>query len=157
MNTLKRRVILTGAGRGIGKRAAELLLEQHSKDFAYVFTQRSKSHVELQNHLKNVNKNAEFEIADLELSSKQSRDTFVQWYKEKYQSVDVIFNNVGMHDKINDVGKRPSRSVTELTMGVNFLDTVDLTEQLYPILSEDGKIIEMSTRKSKLVNQPPAA
>jgi len=75
-----------------------------------------------------VNKNAEFEIADLELSSKQSRDTFVQWYKEKYQSVDVIFNNVGMHDKINDVGKRPSRSVTELTMGVNFLDTVDLTE-----------------------------
>jgi len=27
MNTLKRRVILTGAGRGIGKRAAELLLE----------------------------------------------------------------------------------------------------------------------------------
>lgn len=62
-----------------------------------------------------------------------------------------------MHDKINDVGKRPSRSVSELTMGVNFLDTVDLTEKLYPILSDDGKIIEMSTRKSKLANQPPAA
>jgi len=117
----KRRVILTGANRGLGKRTAEILLEKYAPGFVYIFTQRSKDHAELQNHLHNINKTAEFEIRDLEVADKKSRDAFIQWYKQKYHTVDVIFNNAGVYDKNLDTGARPTKGVSEFTLGVNFI------------------------------------
>lgn len=81
MSAEKRRVILTGANRGLGKRTAEILLEKYAPGFVYIFTQRSKDHTELQKHFTTINKTAEFEIRDLEVADKHSRDAFVQWYK----------------------------------------------------------------------------
>lgn len=61
----------------------------------------------------------------------------------------MIFNNAGVYDKDLDTGARPTKAVSEFTLGVNFISTVEFTEELYPLLTEDGRILEMSSMLGK--------
>lgn len=70
MSSVKRTLILTGANRGIGRALAENLLLSFPKQFRYIFTHRSINHKLLNEQLQQVNKEAEFEILELDITDK---------------------------------------------------------------------------------------
>ncbi|EAR88647.1 oxidoreductase, short chain dehydrogenase/reductase family protein (macronuclear) [Tetrahymena thermophila SB210] len=153
----QRIAILTGANRGLGRTTAEILVQKYANNFQYIFTERSKNHDELTQALKSINPNAQFEVRDLDISSKESRAQFKQWFSQKYHKIDVLFNNAGVFDQDKDTGARPSKETAEYTLNINFINTVEFTEELYPLMTDDGKIVVISSFLGKLEHQPEAA
>jgi short-subunit dehydrogenase len=65
----------------------------------------------------------------------------------------VLVNNAALgYDEPNKI---PSKELAESYLNCNFLSTVKLTEELLPLLSEDGKIINVSSRVGALNNHSP--
>ncbi len=142
-----RTVIVTGANRGIGYAIIERLLSEKTP-FDIIFTARNnklgqEAHQNLSNKYKASTSKLTFQ--QLDISNSGSIDEFVAWIKaERNSRFDVLVNNAGFGYL------RESKQEQLDTININFFDTVDLTEKLLPYLSEDGKIINVTSENGLL-------
>jgi len=99
-------------------------------------------------------------LEELDVSNEDSINTFYNTIQSKYHHVDVIFNNAGIGDRkdifsqlIGNVPNAQATKITQDTMKTNFFCTIKFTEKMLPLLSDDGKIIQMSSGLAKLQYQ----
>ncbi len=147
--TKLRKVIVTGANKGIGYEIAKLLYLEKDP-YHIVITSRDINLGE--KAIKNIRDNApnsenKVELQQLEVNNEESINNFVNWVKESLGSFDVLVNNAGFGYN------KTSIQDSVLTLNTNFFSLVDLTEKLLPFLSEDGKIIQISSGAGNLKNQ----
>lgn len=70
--------------------------------------------------------------------------------KDQFKSIDVLVNNAALgYDEPFEV---PARALAEGFLNCNFNSTVILTELLLPLLAQDGKVINVSSRVGALEN-----
>lgn len=85
----------------------------------------------------------------LEVNDDQSVDNLVRWVKESNKKIDVLINNAAIHYKETNDKQR------KYTIKTNFLSGVNLTEKLLPYLSDDAKVLQISSFLGQLVYQGP--
>lgn len=84
----------------------------------------------------------------LDITDSKSRDNFFNEIKEKYHHIDILVNNAGASG-FNNGGSDTYQAV----VGTNYHATIDLTDKLLPLLSDDGRILMVSSELGMLSNQ----
>lgn len=134
----RKRIIVTGGNRGIGKEICKQLVEMGHD---VVLTARSVEKGE----------NAAIEVGakfrELDVSKKDNILEFTQKYKDEVGELDVLINNAGIliDDEMNVLNA--DLNVVQQTMETNVYGPWILTQELAPLLekSSDGRIINLSS------------
>ncbi len=141
-----RSILITGANKGIGYATIERLLGQKTQ-YEIILTARNRKRGldALEKLQKDYSAStSELVFQELDVSSSQSIDRFVDWIKTEHNgNIDVIVNNAGVNTEAN-VKERLD------TIQINLLGAIELTEKLMPYLSPDGKVIMISSENGQL-------
>jgi NADP-dependent 3-hydroxy acid dehydrogenase YdfG len=93
MSNLKDKVVLiTGASSGIGEASAKLLAQNGAK--VVLGARRTEKLEKIVEDIRSADGIAEFKAVDV--SDRQDMNAFIHFAKEKFDRIDVIFNNAGV-------------------------------------------------------------
>jgi NAD(P)-dependent dehydrogenase (short-subunit alcohol dehydrogenase family) len=137
-------VIVTGSNTGIGKITALELLRRGAK---VIFASRDEAKTqEVIDSIQDtaIRKNASF--IKLDLGSFESIKNFVQEFKSRHESLDILINNAGA-----TFDKFILKENIEATFMTNHVGPVCLTGMLLDIINPKGKVINVSSRGHKHV------
>lgn len=153
-------VIVTGANKGIGLATVEQLLI-HPNKFAVVLTSRDAGRgQEAVTNLIKKHPDAKDRLIyqKLDISSSESIDSFIQWVKENNKQISILINNaaIGINGDIFDPNFVLDEEGVKSTLSVNFYGTIELTEKILPYLTDDGRIIFVSSDGGELRHQSKA-
>mmetsp|Transcript_31742 Transcript_31742/g.36663 ORF Transcript_31742/g.36663 Transcript_31742/m.36663 type:complete len:281 (+) Transcript_31742:32-874(+) len=156
MEKTARVIIVTGANKGIGFALMKRLVNHRDRPIL-VLTARNESNgkkaLEELNAIKTTSEETVV-FHPLDVTSKESRATFAEWIKEKFGKFDVLVNNAGVKAPGEILSTYdPSDKDIDLVMGTNYHSLRELTELLLPLLSSDGKIINVSSELGEWWNQ----
>lgn len=142
-----RKVIITGGNKGIGYEIAKHLYSDQSANYQIILTARNTELGEdaKRQIIESVSETqSNIEVKQLEVNDEKSVSAFVEWVKNTLKDVDVLINNAGYFHK------KPDPEGLMLTLSTNFFSVVNLTEKILPSLTDDGKIIQISSGMGKL-------
>lgn len=130
-------IVITGASRGIGRALAEKFLAEGERVIGT--SQSGMADYEHQNLI----------IVQLELASKESRESCAASIAELTQSIDILVNNAGIWHPTDD---KPEINVDILreTLEVNMIGPIDFTERVLPLVNKGGQIINLSSRRGSM-------
>lgn len=149
---LRRTILVTGANKGIGYGIVEMLLSG-STPYDIILTSRDVTRGEkavstLQS--KYSKSPSTLVYHQLEVNEDKSVDALVSWVGNTFGKLDVLVNNAGI--KASDSSKESAREVIK----TNFSSVVKITEKFLPLLSDDGKILQISSQLGALSGQDQA-
>ncbi|CAK89176.1 unnamed protein product (macronuclear) [Paramecium tetraurelia] len=136
-------VVITGANKGIGFGILENLIQKQS--YKVIMACRSlelaqKSRTEL---IEKYNLSQDrIDIIELDISSSDSIDKFIQEFTTRFHSADILINNAAVAVKTDDF----NFEIVQYTFKPNFYGTVELTEKFIPLLAQNGKIITIGSQ-----------
>ncbi len=130
-------VLITGASRGIGYALAKKML---SKGFYVIGASRNGKIEGFENDT--------FYSLKLDLSNTSSIEKAHDEIKEKFNHIDVLINNAGIGPDLDT--PRPDLKSFRETFEINVTGTVFFTEPLIDLISENGKIVNVSSKMGAL-------
>lgn len=133
---MKKKAIITGASKGIGRALAELML---ANDFEIHGTSRNGSNNLSNEHL--------FMYA-LDLSKEESIRSFHNQLRTRNLIFDVVINNAGIGPDLGTF--EPKASNLRSTLAVNVEGTILLTELLLPMMESTGKLLNISSKMGSI-------
>ena len=133
----KKVALITGVSKGIGKALAQKML---AEDYYVIGTSRDGD-------LKDLNGENFYALA-LDLTEQESIEKAQKIIQNKFPRIDIMINNAGVGP---DLGTdRPDRKSFDQTFEVNVTGTVFFTEPLVELISDHGKIINISSRMGSM-------
>ena len=142
-------IIVTGANKGIGYSLIERLVK-HPEPSTLILTSRNetlgKEAVEkLLSAQPSIKENLHYHALDI--TKPESISKFAEWISQKFGKVDVLVNNAGVILK-NEIDPNFQPTVDDIknVIGTNFFSARALSDKLLPLLTEDGKIINISSQ-----------
>jgi len=144
----KKKIVITGSNKGIGYAILERLAKDH-KAFEFIMGVRKISNGEqaVSNLLKSISDiDKRIRIEQLDISNSQSVNEFVSRIDKNYGKVDALINNAGIAYKGDDFGPH----VVQETFQTNFFGTIDITEKMIDLISDNGKILTVGSSTGKL-------
>ncbi len=140
MRVANKRMILTGAGSGIGRELAKLLISKGAHVIALDINEENLN--TLQSEVNNTN----ISVNKVDVSSKEHIEAFKDEYLKMYESVDILINNAGIiqpFKTINDL----DMEIINWVMNINFYGPVILTKIFLPLLLErpEAHIVNVSS------------
>lgn len=130
-------VLITGASRGIGYALAKKML---SKGFYVIGASRNGKIEGFEND--------NFYSLKLDLSNTSSIKKAHDEITVKFNHIDILINNAGIGPDLDTL--RPDLKSFRETFEVNVTGTVFFTEPLIDLISENGKIINISSKMGAL-------
>jgi carbonyl reductase 1 len=145
-STKQQRVILvTGANKGIGFYVVKKLLNEPSADNTIILL-GSRDLKRGQDALEQLGSPFNVHLLQLDMSSTESINQAVSEIQEKYDGqLDIIINNAGI------LTKELTVDTARKTFAVNYYGIKLLNEQLFPIIRENGRIINVSSQVAAMV------
>lgn len=133
-------VLITGASRGIGYAAAELLANEGYTVYAGTRSTPSSALPSRLRHLKN------FHVVELDVTDQQSVDLAVKTILENEGRLDVLVNNAGImvYGSVENVTIEEAQKVFD----VNFFGVMRTAQAVLPVMraQKKGRIIQISSR-----------
>lgn len=141
MKVRDKKIIVTGAGAGIGR---EISLQLLAKGAYVIGLDINEDKLK---ETRSISKNGErfsFDIVDL--SKQELIDKFYKEYFNKYEYIDGIINNAGIIQPFKNVDKLEMDAIDRV-MGVNFYGPLTLTKLFLPDLlkREEAHIVNISS------------
>ncbi len=136
-----RRILITGANKGIGYAIVERLLDS-SNAYNIILTSRDpKLGQEALKKLqaKKYQPSTTLTYQQLDVNDEKSVQGLIAWLEKSGDKIDVLVNNAGVNLKHADLEQ------SKKTIETNYLSLVNLTEKLRPYLTEDAKVISISS------------
>jgi len=133
--------IVTGANSGLGFEATKALA---AKNCSVIMACRSIDRATTAREaIIDENPSATLEIIELDLSSKNSIETFVDQFKASHDRLDILLNNAGLMA----IPKRETETGFEMQFGVNHIGHFILTGLLldHLIATEDSRVTTVSS------------
>jgi NAD(P)-dependent dehydrogenase (short-subunit alcohol dehydrogenase family) len=134
---MKKTVLITGASKGIGKALTEKMLNEN---FFVIGTSR--------NGKINGFENQDFYSLGLDLSNPSSIENAHKEIFRKFSQIDILINNAGIGPDLDTY--IPERESFNSTFDVNVNGTVFFTEPLIELISENGIILNVSSKMGSL-------
>ena len=145
----RRTVLITGANKGIGYATIEKLLSEPTP-YDIILTSRDvtlgeKATATLQEKYPNSSSTVTYH--QLDQNDDKSVENLVEWIKSSNKKIDVLVNNAAVRQSTTD------DEYKKLIVKTNFVSVVNLTEKLLPYLTEDGKILQITSLVGQLAWQ----
>ena len=141
----KRTILVTGANKGIGFSLVEKLIEDSSQDTTTILL-GSRNADRGKDALKKLGFPPNVFLLELDVSSPASIEHAIGEIKEKYPDrIDIVINNAAILDKEVTVDR------ARATFATNYYGIKLLNEQLFPMIKEHGRIINVSSQAGPLV------
>lgn len=129
-------VLITGISKGIGK----ALAQKYLKEGFNVLGTSKNGEVDFSND--------NLKVFRLDLSIPQSIKDCVAEIAKLGIKIDILHNNAGI--MVDDDGTEMVIDYLRKTLSVNLIGTIDLTEQIILLMSEDGHIVNTSSAAGSL-------
>jgi len=142
----RRNLLITGANKGLGYGTVEKLLSE-STPYNITLTSRDAALGEKAVSTlreKYPNSTSTLVYHQLDVDSDKSVDELVSWVQKTQGKLDVLVNNAGINSR--DASEEAQRGVVK----TNYSSTVKITEKFLPLLADDGKILQISSRLGQL-------
>lgn len=138
-------VVITGAGRGIG-RATALRFAREKGYFLALCCKSRESRESLETEIKDIS--SEFVVRDFDVSNEDELSGFTNALTGERKTVDVLINNAGIvvTGKVEDITSRQWDEV----MAVNLKGTFLMTKYLLPSIPAGGSIVNVGSNASKI-------
>jgi len=137
----QRTIVITGANKGIGFAIIEKLLAS-ANSYNIILTARDPHRGEAAVKKLSATQTQSASTLTyhrLDVNDDKSIQEFIDWLNKDGLKIDVLVNNAGiMHAKA-------SLEQRKQTIQTNYLSLVHLTERLIPLLTDDGKVINISS------------
>jgi carbonyl reductase 1 len=137
--------VVTGANKGIGHAIAKKLGKE---GVTTILTARNPElGAAAQKQLKEEGVDVEFH--QLDISDRDSIESFAKWLETKHGGLDILVNNAGFAFKGNTFGADEARQ----TNAINYFGTRDLTQRLLPLLKKSkagARIVFVGSRAGTL-------
>lgn len=85
----------------------------------------------------------------LDIDNLESIQKFAKYLKKKYDGLDLLVNNAAINYMHENFGLPMSEQVAN-TMRVNFTGTLNVCNELFPLIKENGKVVNVSSRMGLL-------
>merc|ERR1711962_1646180 len=139
--------IVTGGNKGIGYAIVRGLMKSGQFEFVYLTARNSdfgKAAVEKLNS----EEESKCHFHQLDVSDANSITAIKNYMVEKHSGFDVLVQNAGFAFK---AGAKESRAVqTRETLKINTWGVLNLMKEFYPIIKENGRIVNMSSFVSQM-------
>jgi len=147
----KRTLLITGANRGIGYGIVEKLLSDPTP-YNIIFTSRDE--VAGQKVLETLkakypNSSSTLTFHQLDVNDAKGIENLAAWFQKSFGKLDILVNNAGVKGGTSVEGKK-------LTVQTNYFSVLAMNERFIPLLSDDGKIINVSSMLGQLSGQEEA-
>ena len=142
-----RKIVVTGANKGIGYQIVDTLLASTTTSYDIILAARNpalgqKALETLQ--AKYPKSPSKVVYHQLDVNDDASISSFADWIRTTQGKIDVLVNNAAVaYPNSTDEEKK-------YTIQTNFTSVVKLTEKIIPLLSADGKIIQISSTLGQL-------
>jgi len=133
----KKVVLITGASKGIGKALTEKMLNEN---FFVIGTSRNGKIKDFENE--------DFYSLKLDLSNTSSIENAHEEIFNKFKHIDILINNAGIGPDLDTY--IPEKESFNQTFDVNVTGTVFFTEPLIDLISENGIILNVSSKMGSL-------
>lgn len=136
-------IMITGCNKGVGFGILENLA-RNNPNYRFLAAVRSIMRGEQAlNELKKVvpNIHERVSLKELDISKSKSIDEFVNWIKDHEVRIDCLVNNAAVAFQTSKVEPK----IVEETFQTNVFGTIELTEKLIPFISDNGKIVNMTS------------
>ena len=145
-SALRRTILITGANKGIGYVTVERFLSE-STPYDIILTSRDvklgeKAVENLKNKYPTSTSNLIYH--QLDVNDDKSVENLVASIQKSNRKIDVLINNAGI------LFNNATEEQKHLTVKTNYFSVVNLTEKLIPYLSDDGKILQVSSLLGQL-------
>jgi len=139
---MSRIAIITGANKGIGLETTRALAQTGRFSKVYLTSRNTDNGLAA---LEEVRKTIQIpDMVDhhqLDITDRWSIDEFKDYIIDEYGGFDVLVNNAGILAK----GKRKEKPLqTAKMMETNFWGTLNMMKAFYPIINENGRIVNVS-------------
>jgi len=134
---MKKIVLITGASKGIGKALTEKILNEN---FFVIGTSRNGKIKEFEHQ--------DFYSLKLDLSNPSSIENAHKEIFENFKHIDLLINNAGIGPDLDTY--IPETESFNLTFDVNVTGTVFFTEPLAELISENGIILNVSSKMGSI-------
>lgn len=128
---MKKNIIITGAGRGIGHATAVLAASRGIQVYA------------ISRNIQNLKGIENIHAFSVDLADQNAITTFCNQLSAKNISIDVLINNAGKLENIPF--KNSTLDVFESVYKVNVFGLAELTRQLLPQISSKGHVVNISS------------
>lgn len=136
-------IVVTGASKGIGFAIAKKFV---AENFNLVFCARNEADIKNAiNELISVNPDVKISGFVADVSIEKERDTFCDFVKSQFETIDVLINNAGTFLPGNTFDEPDGR--LELLLQTNLISAYEITRSLLPKMIEQksGYIVNMSS------------
>merc|ERR1712137_80230 len=142
-------IVVTGANAGIGYEIVKQLKLHYKEGARVILCARSQERGSAaQEELKK--EGLDVELALLDITDKDSIDSFTKEAEQKFKPIDILINNAGFAFK--SAATEPVYEQARKTIDVNYYGTKNFTESVKSLLAPDAKIINVSSSAGKLSN-----
>ncbi len=137
LRNMNKIVLITGVSKGIGYALTKKMLDEN---FFVIGTSRTGIIKDFEGR--------NFYSLELDLSDPLSIEKAHKKLFEKFKYIDILINNAGIGPDLDT--SRPERDSFNLTFDVNVSGTVFFTEALIELVSENGMILNISSRMGSI-------
>lgn len=139
-------ILITGSTDGIGLETAKLFAkEQHN---LIIHGRNSEKLENVKNELLKINPNINIKTFVSDLSSIKDTKTLTEEILKSTENIDVIINNAGVF--VAD--ETTTKENIDVRFAVNTISPYLLTKRLLPILSDKGRIVNLSSAAQTNIN-----
>jgi len=132
--------VVTGSNKGIGLSIVRALCQKYDGDVYLTARDESRGQEAVQ-LLKKEGLNPKFHTLDIE--SLESIKKFRDFLKKEHDGLDVLVNNAGMAYK--QAATEPFSEQAEVTSKVNFWGTMNICNELFPLLRPHARVVNISS------------
>lgn len=149
LNMSEQVAIVTGANKGLGFAIVKGLCKKFD-GIVYLTSRDENRGMEACEELEKLGYKTQFH--QLDISDKDSVTKFSEYVKNKHQGIDILINNAGILF-LKDA-KEPIKYQKEETMLVNFFALVNFTEELFTLMKDNSRIVNISSSSGHLSRIP---
>jgi len=134
--------VVTGSNKGIGFYIVKQLCQKaNTNDIIYLTSRNTQLGLDAVKELEKDDLKPRYH--QLDIADKSSISNLCTHLKKEHNGLDVLVNNAAIAYKGDSTA--PFEEQAEVTVGVNFFDTLSLCDALFPILKTNGRVVTVSS------------
>ncbi|GAB1599739.1 carbonyl reductase [NADPH] 1-like [Argonauta hians] len=135
--------VVTGSNKGIGYAIARALCKSFEGDVIATARDVDRGNASVAELAK---EGCQVKFHQLDITDSKSISVFANYLKESYGGLDILVNNAGIAYKQDSTA--PFTEQAEVTVGCNFNGTLDVCQQIFPLLRTHARVVNVSSMVS---------